>query len=102
MQLGQPLFWMTLNPNDKTSPFFMKLGGVDLDIWSKLKGGLPSYAERLCKNSEDPVASADFFHLTIDAVLAALLRFGAKDGNGGCLGRVKVYVGELPADGCHL
>ena len=33
MQLGQPLFWMAINPNDQTSPIVMKLGGMDLDVW---------------------------------------------------------------------
>ncbi|CAN0515120.1 unnamed protein product, partial [Laminaria digitata] len=30
MQLGQPLFWMTINPADSNSPFVMQLAGVDL------------------------------------------------------------------------
>lgn len=107
MQLGQPFFWMTINPNDKTSPFVMKLAGVDLDVSSRLKEDLPSYVERLQKISDDPVASADFFHITIDAVMTALLRFGAKDGDGGVLGRVKAFVGMTEEQKrltlhCHL
>lgn len=107
MQLGQPLFWMTINPNDKTSPIVMKLGGVDLDISSRLKTDLPTYVERIQKIAEDPVASADFFHITIDAVMKCLLRFGAKDGDGGVLGRVKAYVGMTEEQKrltlhCHL
>lgn len=86
--------WLTVNPNDKTSPIVMKLGGVDLDICSRLKGDLPSYVERLQRIADDPVASADFFHITIDAVMTALLRYKANDSDGGVLGRVKAFVGE--------
>lgn len=107
MQLGQPLFWMTINPNDKSSPFVMKLGGVDLDVGSRLQSDLPPYVERIRKIAEDPVACADFFHLTIDAVMTCLLRFGAKDGDGGVLGRIKAYVGMTEEQKrltlhCHL
>ena len=101
VQLGQPLFWLTVNPNDKTSPIVMKLGGVDLDVCSRLKSDLPSYVQRLQQIAQDPVASADFFHITIDAVMTALLRFGSKDGCGGCLGRPKAYVGEHKGGTIH-
>ncbi|CAN0541052.1 unnamed protein product, partial [Laminaria digitata] len=55
----------------------------------------------------DPVASADFFHIMIEAVLKTLLRFGAKDGDGGVLGRIKAYVGMTEEQRrltlhCHL
>lgn len=83
-----------MNPNDKTSPIVMKLGGVDLDVCSRLKEDLPSYVDRLQRIADDPVASADFFHITIDAVMTALLRYNAKDSDGGVLGRVKAFVGE--------
>ncbi|CAN0208553.1 unnamed protein product, partial [Scytosiphon promiscuus] len=107
MQLGQPLFWMTINPNDKTSPFVMKLGGIDLDVCSRLKDNFPSYVERLQRIADDPVASADYFHITIQAVMGGLLRFGAKDSDGGVLGRVKAYVGMTEEQKrltlhCHL
>ncbi|CAN0600054.1 unnamed protein product, partial [Laminaria digitata] len=34
IQMGQPLFWMTLNPADVNSPIVMKLAGVDIDVSS--------------------------------------------------------------------
>ncbi|CAN0469938.1 unnamed protein product, partial [Scytosiphon promiscuus] len=107
IQLGQPLFWMTINPADCNSPFVMQLAGVDLDVCSRLKTDLPKYVERLQAIAADPVASADFFHIMIDAVLKTLLRFDAKDGDGGILGRIKAYGGmteeqrRLTLD-CHL
>ncbi|CAM9848471.1 unnamed protein product, partial [Pylaiella littoralis] len=107
MQLGQPLFWMTINPADKNSPIVMMLAGVQLDVNSKLKSDLPDHVKRLQSIAGDPVASADFFHITIDAVLETLLRFGAKDGDGGVLGRIKAYVGMTEEQRrltlhCHL
>lgn len=107
MQLGQPLFWMTINPNDKTSPFVMKLGGIDLDVCSRFKDDSPSYVQRLQRIADDPVASADYSHITIQAVMIGLLRFGAKDSDGGVLGRIKAYVGMTEEQKrltlhCHL
>ncbi|CAN0546080.1 unnamed protein product, partial [Ectocarpus sp. 8 AP-2014] len=107
MQMGQPLFWLTINPADVNSPIVMILAGVELDITSRLKTGFPAYADKLRLVANDPVASAEFFHATIDAVLTCLLRFGACDGDGGVLGRVKGYVGMTEEQKrltlhCHL
>ncbi|CAN0155693.1 unnamed protein product, partial [Ectocarpus fasciculatus] len=107
IQLGQPLFWMTINPADANSPFVMLLAGVELDVCSRLKEDLPQYVERLQNIAADPVASAEFFHVMIDAVMTTLLRFGAKDGDGGVLGRIKAYVGMTEEQRrltlhCHL
>ncbi|CAM9864678.1 unnamed protein product, partial [Laminaria digitata] len=107
MQLGQPLFWMTINPADSNSPFVMQLAGVDLDVCGRLKTDLPKYVKRLQLIAADPVASADFFHIMIEAVLKTLLRFGARDGDGGVLGRIKAYVGMTEEQRrltlhCHL
>ncbi|CAM9735414.1 unnamed protein product, partial [Ectocarpus sp. 13 AM-2016] len=107
MQMGQPLFWLTINPADVNSPIVMVLAGVELDVTSRLKADFPAYADKLRFVANDPVASADFFHATIDAVLTCLLRFGACDGDGGVLGRVKGYVGMTEEQKrltlhCHL
>ena len=68
----------------------MMMAGVRLDVTSRLKA---DYADKLRLVAADPVASALFFHATIDAVVSCLLRFGATDGDGGVLGKVKGYVG---------
>lgn len=107
MQLGQPLFWLTINPADVNSPIVLILAGVELEVTSRLKANFPTYADKLRLVANDPVASADFFHATIDAVLTCLLRFGACDGDAGVLGRVKGYVGMTEEQKrltlhCHL
>ncbi|CAB1112810.1 unnamed protein product [Ectocarpus sp. CCAP 1310/34] len=93
IQMGQPLIWLTISPADHNSPIVMKLAGVDIDVTSKLKSDFPDYTEKLRLVASDPVASAQFYHNTIQGVLTCLLRFGASDGDGGVLGRVKGYVG---------
>ncbi|CAN0576475.1 unnamed protein product, partial [Laminaria digitata] len=105
--MGQPLFWMTLNPADVNSPIVMKLAGVDIDVSSRLKDAMSAYCGRVRLIAGDPVACADFYHDTVDAVLTSLLRFGAPDGDGGVLGRVKAYVGMTEEQRrltlhCHL
>lgn len=107
IQMGQPLFWMTLNPADVNSPIVMKVAGFDIDVSSRLKDDMPTYCDRLRLTAGDPVACADFYHDTVAAVLTSLLRFGAPDGDGGVLGRVKAYVGMTEEQRrltlhCHL
>ncbi|CAN0159521.1 unnamed protein product, partial [Ectocarpus sp. 12 AP-2014] len=107
MQMGQPLIWITINPADINSPIVVKICGVDFDVTSNLKVNFPDYANKLRMVANDPVASADFFHTTIDGVLSCLLRFGAADGDGGILGRIKGYVGMTEEQKrlvlhCHL
>ncbi|CAN0560927.1 unnamed protein product, partial [Ectocarpus sp. 12 AP-2014] len=107
MQMGQPLIWITVNPADIDSPIVVKMCGVDIDVSSKLKANFPDYVDKLRLVANDPVASADFFHNTIDGVLSCLLRFGTSDGDGGILGRVKGYVGMTEEQKrlvlhCHL
>lgn len=107
IQRGQPLLWMTLNPADTSSPLVTQLAGVELDVSSRLKTDLPNSAKRVNIIAGHPVASADFFHIMIEAVMKALLRFGASDGDGGVLGRIKAYIGMTEGQRrlmlhCHL
>lgn len=100
-------FWMTLNPADVNSPIAMKLAGVDIDVSSHVKDDMPAYCERLRLIAGDPVACADFYHDAVDAVLTTLLRFGAPDGDGEVLGRIKAYEGMTEEQRwltlhCHL
>ncbi|CAN0223398.1 unnamed protein product, partial [Scytosiphon promiscuus] len=105
--MGQPLFWLTISPADIHSPIVLSMAGVHLDVTSRLKNDFPDYAEKLRLVARDPVASALFYHAMIEAVVSCLLRFGASDGDGGVLGRVKGYVGMTEEQRrlslhCHL
>ena len=67
----------------------LEVAGVKVDVTSRLKADFPDYAKRLQVVATNHVASAFFYHSVTEAVLKCLLRFGAKDGDGGVLGRVK-------------
>ena len=67
----------------------MHYGGEDVDLSSPCWKMMPEYIKRLRIIANDPVASATFFHETVEAVLKYILRFGAKDSDGGALGNIK-------------
>ncbi|CAB1100401.1 unnamed protein product [Ectocarpus sp. CCAP 1310/34] len=107
MQMGQPLWWMTFSPADTNSPIVLQLAGVTIDVTSRLKSDFPDYVERLRLVACDHVTSAFFYHSVTKAVLTCWLRFGATDGDGGVLGRVKACVGMTEEQRrlmlhCHL
>ena len=107
MQMGQPFFWMTVSPSDTNSPIVLEMAGFKIDVTSRLKADYPDYPERLRLVAGNHVASAFFYHSVIEAVLTCLLRFGAADGDGGVLGRVKGYIGMTEEQRrlmlhCHL
>ena len=87
--LGQPFFWLTINPSDVNSPFVMHYGGRNIDLASTCHREMPDHLTRLRTVAADPVACATFFHETIQAVFDYLLRVGATDGDGGALGKVQ-------------
>ena len=89
VQVGQPLWWLTFSPADTNSPIVLEVAGIKVDVTSRLKADFPDYAKRLQVVATNHVASAFFYHSVTEAVLKCLLRFGAKDGDGGVLGRVK-------------
>ena len=54
---------------------------------------MPDYMSRVKTVAADPVASATFFHETLQAVFNCLLRVGAADGDDGALGKMQAYIG---------
>ena len=42
IQMGQPLFWLTISPADIHSPIVMMMAGVRLDVTSQLKPTSPT------------------------------------------------------------
>ncbi|CAN0352673.1 unnamed protein product, partial [Pylaiella littoralis] len=107
MQMGQPLWWLTFSPADANGPIVLQRAGVEIDVTSRLKADYPDHAKRLRLVARDHVASAFFYHSVTDAVLTCSIRFGAGDGDGGVLGRVKGYIGMTEEQRrlmlyCHL
>ncbi|CAN0489145.1 unnamed protein product, partial [Laminaria digitata] len=71
----------------------MYYAGHPIDLASACHNEMPNYVDRLRIVANDPVAAATFFQETLQAVFDCLLRVGAKDGDGGVLGKVKSYIG---------
>ena len=69
---GQPFFWTTINPSDVNSPLAVHYGGHNIDLASTCHKQMPDYIARLKTVAADPVASATFFHETLQAVLYCL------------------------------
>ena len=93
MILGQPFFWPAIHPSDMNSPLFMQCGGRNIDLAPTCHKQTPDYISRVKTVAADPLASATFFHETLQAVFNRLLRVGAADGDGGALGKVQAYIG---------
>ena len=92
IQFGQAFWWLTFSPSDNNSPIVLRMAGIEVDVTSRLKAEYPDYAKRLQVVASDHVASAFFYHSVTDAVFRCLLRVGAKDSDGGVVGRVKAHV----------
>ncbi|CAN0593808.1 unnamed protein product, partial [Laminaria digitata] len=71
----------------------MYYAGHPIDLASACHNEMPNYIDRLRIVANNPVAAATFFQETLQAVFDCLLRVGAKDGDGGVLGKVKSYIG---------
>ena len=93
MIFGLPFFWLTINPSDVNSPLVMHYGGHNIDHASTCHRQMPDYITRLKTVASDPVASATFFHETLQAVFDCILGVGAADGDGGVLGKVQACIG---------
>ena len=92
MILRQPLFWPAIHPSDISSPLLINCGGHNIDLASTCHKQIPDYMSRVKTVAGDPVASATFFHETLQAVFNCLLRVGAADDDGGALGKVQAYI----------
>ncbi|CAN0365278.1 unnamed protein product, partial [Laminaria digitata] len=71
----------------------MYYAGHPIDLASACHNEMPNYIDPLRIVASDPVAAATSFQETLQAVFDCLLRVGAKDGDGGVLGKVKSYIG---------
>lgn len=97
-----PSIWLTINPADTQDPVAQVLCGEDINLDNfDAIDRRPSSAAI----AADPYASATFFHLTINAVLQALLGItGYKSTHPikrerGVLGEIDAYIGTVEAQG---
>ncbi|KAF8830527.1 hypothetical protein HHX47_DHR2001129 [Lentinula edodes] len=97
---GIPHIFLTLNPSDTNNPIAQVLAGRDIDLdrfFHDLKPGSENI-ERTTSVAQNPVAGAQFFHITVQNLLDILL--GLKRANRkGIFGEVSVYYGVVEAQG---
>ena len=89
LQIGFPSFWLTTNPCDVSSPMVMNYAGHSVDLTSACYHQMPDFPSRAQTVARDPVATATFFHRAIDTLFKHVLRIGATDSDGGCLGKIQ-------------
>lgn len=104
---GPPTVWMTINPSDIHDPIAQFLVGesINLDDFNAQLG--PDNATRAFNIAENPLAAAEFFHITIRAFLKEVLGISAVDLRGnnrikrrtGILGDVEAFIGTVEAQG---
>lgn len=88
---GLPAFWLTLNPSDLTSPWMLELAGIRIPI--ELSGTAKSAIKSKLAVT-NPVLVAEFFHITIQAVLQELIKSGGGDAIG-ILGPIVDHFGVV-------
>ncbi|TFK69980.1 hypothetical protein BDN72DRAFT_870513 [Pluteus cervinus] len=100
---GPPAIWMTINPSDTSDPIALKLvdQNVDLDNFVKLDD--ESNADRTSMVTNDPYASALYFHTVINIILEEMLGIRKIRSNivrsKGILGIVQAYIAAREAQG---
>lgn len=104
---GPPAVWMTINPSDVHDPIAQLLAGADIDLDQFAAERGPDNVTRSYNIACDPLAAAEFFHITIQSLLRDILGISAHDLRGsarihrqtGILGDVKAYIGTVEAQG---
>ncbi len=96
IEKGMPCYWITLNPADVHSPVVAFLAGNEIDIDAEFPN-VPPPRERARIVSQQPVACAKYFDITVKAFINCILRCGKKEG--GVLGHVSAFYGVVEEQG---
>lgn len=97
-----PSIWLTINPADTQDPVAQVLTGKDIDLDHFIA---QDYSLLDSSVTNDPHASASFFHLMINAILQHLLGIRRTTHNHPCeietgvLGDINGYIGTVEAQG---
>ena len=97
-----PSIWLTINPADTQDPIAQVLTGQDIDLDHFMA---QDYSLVDSSVTNDPYASASFFHLMINAILQHLLGITASRKGQSCqietgvLGDINGYIGTVEAQG---
>ena len=94
--LGQPSFFITVNPADLHHPLTLHYGGKDIDLDTPFLRNWLKKSKRLELVAEDPVAVARMFNKLIEVWLETVLGVQKRGSNRrGILGRVSGYFGTV-------
>lgn len=97
-----PSIWLTINPADTQDPVAQVLSGQDIDLDHFIA---QDYSLVDSTVTNDPYASASFFHLMINAILQHLLGITGQNKTKSCqietgiLGDINGYIGTVEAQG---
>lgn len=102
LKKNPPSIWLTINPSDTQDPIAQVLMGKNINLDRFASYDLQPSAAAV---ASDPFASAQFFHLVINAVLESLLGIKGYAHNKhiqrekGIFGFVDAYIGTVEAQG---
>ena len=91
---GQPMIWLTLNPNDIGNPLCCKIAGVRIPI--NMPPKLRRYLRQIIATN-DPVSVAKFFKIVVDSFIQNIVRIGDK--KGGIFGPCDSFYATVEASG---
>jgi hypothetical protein len=91
---GAAIWWLTINPSDLKNPIVLRLAGIEFG-----SDALPQSTATILKTvaTSNPVAVAQFFHVTCCAIFDGLLRSHSTEM--GVLGQISNHYGVVESNG---
>ena len=91
---GAAIWWLTINPSDLKNPIILRLAGIEFG-----SDALPQSTATILKTvaTSNPVAVAQFFHVTCCAIFDGLLRSHSTEM--GVLGQISNHYGVVESNG---
>jgi len=101
MELGQPTFFITINPADLHHPILLHFGDKEINLDEPFLLNWLTKQERCRLVADNPVASAKFFQTLVTIWLETILGVHEHPSNNerGVLGRVNGYFGTVETQG---
>ena len=101
LSIGQPTFFVTINPADLHHPVLLHFADQSINLDDPFSINWLNKQDRCKLVAKDPVATAQFFHKMIDIWLSTILGVApsVKRNTIGVLGRVAGYFGTVETQG---
>ena len=88
---GLPIIFMTINPSERYSALSLLYAGTEIDVEDFVPERF-SYLERMKSMLANPLAVVDYFHNTVNAIIASVIE-------GGMFGESAHYYGVVEYQG---